>query len=110
LTAVSDGLSQTYAAGEKAVDPSVHTSTSWYWDEPIFSGGSKGTARAGLSVFRHGVNIAYRENWGSAHPGGAHFAILDGSTQMVDPSIDWKVMRALLTPSGGEFESANAFD
>jgi prepilin-type N-terminal cleavage/methylation domain-containing protein len=109
LNAVTDGLSQTYAAGEKAFDPSVHVASSWYWDEPIFSGGSKGTARAGLGIFRDSIGIPYRENWGSAHPSGAHFVILDGSTHMVDQSVDWKVMRALLTPDGGEIESANVF-
>ena len=109
LSSVTDGLSQTYAAGEKAFDPSIHKDTSWYWDEPIFSGGSKGTARAGLGIFRDGINITFRENWGSAHPSGAHFVILDGSTHMVDQSIDWRVMRALLTPNGREAESADAF-
>ncbi len=107
LSAVVDGLSQTFAAGEKAFDPRVHVSTSWYWDEPIFSGGSKGTARAGLGIFRDAINIAFRENWGSAHPGGAHFVLLDGSTHLVGESVDWKVMRALLTPSGSEPESGN---
>ncbi len=107
---VTDGLSQTYAAGEKAYDPSVQTATSWYWDEPIFSGGSKGTARAGLGIFRDGVGIPFRDNWSSAHPNGAHFVILDGSTHLVDESIDWKVMRALLTPDGGEIESIELFD
>ncbi|MFO7907843.1 MAG: DUF1559 domain-containing protein [Pirellulaceae bacterium] len=106
IASVTDGLSQTYAAGEKAFDPSVHTATSWYWDEPIFSGGSKGTARAGLGIFRDAENITYRENWGSPHPSGAHFVILDGSTHIVNQSIDWKVMRSLLTPNGGEIESS----
>jgi len=104
--AVRDGLSQTYAAGEKAYDPEVQTATSWYWDEPIFSGGSKGTARAGVGIFPDGAGIAFRENWGSAHPQGAYFVLLDGSTHLVSQSIDWKVMRALLTPAGGEEESA----
>ena len=39
----------------------------------------------------------------------AHFVILDGSTHLVDQSIDWRVMRALLTPNGREAESADAF-
>ncbi|NLE56482.1 MAG: DUF1559 domain-containing protein [Lentisphaerae bacterium] len=98
IASVTDGLSQTYAAGEKAFDPSVHTATSWYWDEPVFSGGSKGTARAGLGIFRDAEGITFRENWGSPHPKGAHFVILDGSTHLVSEAVDWKVMRALLTP------------
>ena len=106
LEGVRDGLSQTYALGEKAYDPEVQTATSWYWDEPIFSGGSKGTARAGVGIFPDGTGIAFRDNWGSAHPKGANFVLLDGSTHLVSKSIDWKVMRAMLTPTGGEVESA----
>lgn len=109
LSSVTDGLSQTYAVGEKAFDPLVQTTTSWYWDEPIFSGGSKGTARAGLGIFRDGIGIPFRDNWSSAHPSGVHFVILDGSTHLVNESIDWKVMRALLTPSGREVEAIEFF-
>lgn len=61
FTSITDGMSQTFAIGEKAYDLSVHTSTSWYWDEPIFSGGSKGTARAGLRVSPNGIGIAFEE-------------------------------------------------
>ncbi len=64
---------------------------------------------AGMA-FRWGVGIPFRDNWSSAHPNGAHFVILDGSTHLVDESIDWKVMRALLTPDGGEIESIELFD
>ncbi len=102
---ITDGLSQTYIVGEKAFDPSVHTATSWYWDEPIFSGGSKGTARAGLLIVNDGIGVAFKDNWGSGHVGGAHFGLADGSTHFIDRSIDWKAMRALLTPDEGEIES-----
>lgn len=105
LAAISDGLSQTMILGEKAYDRSVHGATSWYWDEPIFSGGSKGTARAGLAIIPDGRHIAFKDNWGSAHPGGAVFARADGSTLFVTESIQYQVLRALLTPSGGEVES-----
>ncbi len=54
----------------RSISPDV---TSWYWDEPIFSGGSKGTARAGLRIAADGEGIAFKENWGSAHPQGAQF-------------------------------------
>ena len=102
LSMVSDGLSQTFVLGEKAYDRSVHGPTSWYWDEPIFSGGSKGTARAGLIIIPDGHHIAFKDNWGSAHPSGAVFARADGSTKFVTPSIDYQTMRAALTPRGGE--------
>jgi hypothetical protein len=105
IAEITDGLSNTYALGEKAYDRSVHTASSWFWDEPIFSGGSKGTARAGLVIVPDGNNIPFRENWGSAHPGGAIFGNADGSTRLVSDSIAHEVMRALLTPNGGEVVS-----
>lgn len=105
LAGVTDGLSQTFIVGEKAYDRSVHTPTSWYWDEPIFSGGSKGTARSGLVIVPDGSGISFKDNWGSAHPAGAMFGKADGSTKLVTASIDFRVMRAMLTPDGGEVES-----
>jgi prepilin-type N-terminal cleavage/methylation domain-containing protein len=105
LSAISDGLSQTFILGEKAYDLNVHKATSWYWDEPIFTGGSKGTARAGVVIIPDGRSIAYQDNWGSAHPGGALFAKADGSTSFVTAAIDYRVMRAALTPQGQEIES-----
>ena len=83
---------------------------SWYWDEPIFSGGSKGTARAGLRISEDGRGIEFKENWGSAHPQGAQFGLADGSVHFIAASIDWKAMRALLTPDGGEVEALEAFN
>ena len=82
-----------------------HWSAIWYWDEPIFSGGSKGTARAGLVIAPDGRGIPFKHNWGSAHSNGAFFAIADGSTRFGGQNIDWKVIRALLTPDGREIES-----
>jgi len=105
LAAVTDGLSQTFIVGEKAYDRSVHRPTSWYWDEPIFSGGSKGTARSGLAIIPDGRGISFKDNWGSAHSVGAVFGKADGSTQLITASISFRVMRALLTPDGGEVES-----
>ena len=105
VAATTDGMSQTLAIGEKAFDPDVHKGTSWYWDEPIFSGGSKGTARAGIVISPDGRGIPFKDNWGSAHRNGVLFAIADGSTRFISQNIDWKVMRALFTPDGGEIES-----
>ncbi len=102
---LTDGLSNTYAVGEKAYDRGVHVPSTWYWDEPICSGGSKGTARAGLVIVPDGVDIPFKDNWGSAHPGGAIFGNADGSTRLVSDQISHIVMRALLTPNGGEVVS-----
>lgn len=107
---LTDGLSNTYAIGEKAFDPNVHIASSWYWDEPFFTGGSKGTARAGIVIVPDGRNIPFKENWGSAHPGGAIFGNADGSTRLVSDQISYTVMRALLTPNGGEIVSGEESD
>src|SRR5215468_8732993 len=52
--AVKDGLSNTILVGEKALDPRSFDTGSWYWNEPVFSGGSGGTARWGTAAVRDG--------------------------------------------------------
>ncbi len=102
---VLDGLSQTIALGEKAFDPYVQTASSWYYDEPIFSGGSRGTVRGGVLIEVDGVGVSYEDNWGSSHPGGAVFSRLDGSTLFITSEVDWSVLMAGLTPAGNEIQS-----
>ncbi len=41
----SDGMSNTIIVAEKALAYQAYNSGGWYWDEPIFVGGSGGTAR-----------------------------------------------------------------
>jgi type II secretory pathway pseudopilin PulG len=101
---ITDGLSQTLLVGEKSFDPSVQRNTSWYWDEPLFSGGSKGTARAGLAIVADGIGVDYKENWGASHRDGAYFVVADGRTQFISKAIDWEIMRASLSPDGGEYQ------
>ena len=54
MASISDGLSNTILIGEKAFNPQVELPQSWYWDEPFFLGGSKGTLRGGLALLRDG--------------------------------------------------------
>ena len=102
LSSITDGLSGTILAGEKAIDPQVQTETTWYWDEPFFLGGSAGTARRGIALMRDAVGNDYKGNWGSAHPGGAQFVFGDGSVHIVSYDLPWKAFTALLTPAAGE--------
>lgn len=104
-SAVLDGLSYTIALGEKAFDPYVQTASSWYYDEPIFSGGSHGTVRGGVQIEADGVGASYQNNWGSSHPGGAVFLRLDGSISFMTSQVDWRVLMAGLTPASSESES-----
>lgn len=104
LASIVDGTTRTLLYGEKAYDPSVQTSTSWFWDEPIFSGGSKGTARFGLVILNDEVGIEFKDNWGSAHFGGANMVMVDSRTVFINRDVDWTILRAMLTPQGGETE------
>jgi prepilin-type N-terminal cleavage/methylation domain-containing protein/prepilin-type processing-associated H-X9-DG protein len=44
-TDIADGSSNTVIAGEKALPAAAYNDGGWYWDEPIFAGGSGGTSR-----------------------------------------------------------------
>lgn len=97
-----DGLTYTILAAEKAYDFEVHQPTTWYWDEPFWLGGSKGTARSGTRIVDDGRQIAFRDNWGSAHAGGAVFAFADGRTTFIGVSTDESILSAAMTISGNE--------
>jgi prepilin-type N-terminal cleavage/methylation domain-containing protein len=105
-TEFPDGLSNTIQVGERAIDPAVQTATTWYYDEPFFTGGSAGTARKGLGVFKDAIGNDYKGNWGAAHTGGVLFLFADGSVRQVSFGAPLKLMSALLTPDGGETISA----
>jgi prepilin-type N-terminal cleavage/methylation domain-containing protein len=104
LASFTDGTSSTILLGEKAFNPAVEQPKSWYWDEPFFLGGSKGTSRGGLALLLDGPDIQYhyKENWGSAHMSGVQFLFGDGSVHLLSRGTDEATFAALLTPDGGE--------
>jgi prepilin-type N-terminal cleavage/methylation domain-containing protein len=97
----TDGLSNTVLAGEKAYDVAVQRDN-WYFDESLLVGGSKGTSRGAPGLSPDGPGINFKENWGSAHPGGVAFVFGDGSVHVMTFDTDLDIMVALLTPNGGE--------
>lgn len=103
---VRDGLSNTILIGEKAFETNVQTADSWYWDEPYFIGGSKGTSRGGVALYEDGPGIPYKDSWGSPHPGVVPFAFGDGSVRPIAFGTGWELMLGLLTPAGGEVVDA----
>jgi prepilin-type N-terminal cleavage/methylation domain-containing protein len=105
LSAVTDGASNTLLLGEKAMDPRGYNTGGWYHNEPIFSGGSDGTARKGSSVNPDAAGVAFQWNWGAAHPAGALFAYADGSVRLIRHGTPEPTVAALLTPAGGEVVS-----
>ncbi|WP_197138537.1 DUF1559 domain-containing protein [Crateriforma conspicua] len=95
---VTDGLSNTLLVGEKAFDPKWQSATDWYWDEPVYIGGSKGTARDGHGLIPDGSGLEFRNNWGSPHPDVVHFVFCDGSVRLITRTVDVLTFFDLLTP------------
>jgi prepilin-type processing-associated H-X9-DG protein len=103
---VTDGMSNTILAGEKAISYEFVTNTTWYWDEAYFLGGSGGTARDGIQLMPDAYgNLFFRQNWGSPHPGGVQFVFGDGSVRVLAFQMPFATVSALLTPNGGEIAS-----
>lgn len=102
MSAFSDGLSNTIVVGEKAFDRLSQRTDNWYWDEPFFFGGSKGTSRNGIGLVPDGPGVPHKENWGSSHIGGVQFTFGDGSVRPVVFGTDPLLFPGLLTHNGGE--------
>lgn len=50
---IGDGAANTIIVGEKAMAVSAYNTGGWYWDEPIFVGGSGGTIRNAPSLINN---------------------------------------------------------
>src|SRR5262249_2768979 len=100
---ITDGVSCTVLVGEKAMELQAYDTGGWYFDEPIFSGGSAGTARNGTVIVpdtdRSG---AFPYHWGAPHLSGAQFVRADGSVRDLRFGLSAEIVMALLTPGGGE--------
>jgi hypothetical protein len=101
MSRITDGTSNTVLVGEKAYDP-VAQGPSWYWDEPFFIGGSKGTSRDAPVMVHDGPGIPFRDNWGSAHAVGCQFLFGDGSVRTLAFSTPAATLAAMMTVDGGE--------
>ncbi len=93
---ITGGLSTTIAIGEKAYNPLRQLPSSWFWDEPLFAGGSDGTVRDGLKIVEDQSNNEFRWNWGSAHSQVACFLFFDGSVHWKSSTIEEATLRGIL--------------
>jgi prepilin-type N-terminal cleavage/methylation domain-containing protein len=96
---ISDGLSKTFMAGETMPEQCVYQATF----APNFS--LAGThiplnnfKPVCLAVGCHYYGCGFK----SAHPGGAHFVMVDGSAHFIAESIDYEIYNSFGTRAGNE--------
>ena len=102
---ITDGTHQTIMFGEKAMDTRAYHTGTWYYDEPLMSGGTAGISRLGTGLFPDHTNPAlefFQNNWGSAHPGVAQFAFCDGSVRPIRLTLNAAMMDRLLKIDDGQ--------
>lgn len=112
LRDVIDGTSNTFIVGEVTHydftwDPSLYG----HWDPP------SGTACCTLVLARHGNqklnppptanNVVKREGFHSFHPGGAQFALCDGSVRFISETINDTSRQRNTTTQNDLFDTAN---
>ncbi len=127
IAEITDGASNTLLVGEgspnqnayltwSSAEASFSTSTipiNWVTslkDNQVDSDGTKCSIMVyGLNAPHCYYNIAYIAGYKSYHPGGANFAIADGSVKFIKQSVSTRVFTALSTRAGGEILSASDF-
>jgi prepilin-type N-terminal cleavage/methylation domain-containing protein/prepilin-type processing-associated H-X9-DG protein len=101
LTAVTDGLSNTFMIGEALPEKTI-------WCCWAYANGAVGTcaiapnatAEDGTPFSPHDWHNTYA--FSSRHPGGLQFALADGSARFISDRLDLAIYRALATIRGGE--------
>lgn len=122
---VKDGTSNTLFFGERShVDPVFDSQASANGGQQVIGQYGLWHSAAGLAVvdatmttlapINYGVDATQTWNvsaclrtsaFGSLHPGGADFALTDGSVRFISQGIDLTAYRALSTRAGGEVPS-----
>jgi prepilin-type processing-associated H-X9-DG protein len=104
LKMITDGQSNTFMVGENVVSQDYHSAA-------FFCDGDFATAGVPLNTFIEGLDVQQMKNppnwipgrgFKSLHPGGAQFAMGDGSTRYVSEGVDGVAYRAAATRAGGE--------
>lgn len=121
IAEITDGTSQTFAVGERSHNLS----------RPTWTGAVTGAAvpvlelqtQAGLDPEggaalvvshtgeEHGPNArpAHADQYWSRHPGGAQFAMGDGSVKFIKEQVGLSIFRAVATRKGGEVVSSDQY-
>ncbi len=107
---VTDGLSNSYLIGEKAMNVENYTSGRDYGDRSPVVGWTKCSGSANSYVrfaayppaMDRTGNCLACHGFGSAHPNGWNSAFADGSVRVLNYAIDAKIHRACASIAGGE--------
>ena len=108
LEQITDGVSKTIFFGESRPGCSTHVAKGWFAPNngqgflstivPI----NRDTCRAEPPSCSAWCNWVTSEGFKSAHPGGAHFLLGDGSVQFINDSIDHKTYQYLGGKADGQ--------
>ncbi|RUL88307.1 DUF1559 domain-containing protein [Tautonia sociabilis] len=110
IDSIRDGTSNTFLAGEQ-----IRRVTRW--NSWCHANQSVGSTAVPLNFKRVASNGTYPDvgNWTkqitfrSLHPGGANFAMADGSVKFIKETINFNIYQALSTRKQGEIISADAY-
>jgi prepilin-type processing-associated H-X9-DG protein len=123
IAQITDGTSQTFAAGERSQNLSRASWTGAVTNAAVplvalqaeagldpEGGGALVLSHTGEG---HGPNapsgLAHGDQYWSLHPGGANFLFSDGSVRFIKELVGFTIFQALATKAGGEILSADQF-
>ena len=123
IAQISDGTSQTLAAGERSQNLSRATWTGAVTNAAVplvdLQGGDGFDPEGGGALVlshtgeNHGPNapsgVAHGDQYWARHPGGANFLFADGSVRFVKEVVGFSIFQAVGTRAGGEILSADQY-
>lgn len=116
ISEITDGTSNTLLIGEVTGGPGAsnawisHAWAAWNCQDTADGINPSGSMPGGRTIPFGGGSINRHKEYftesgfSSYHPGGAHFALADGSTQFYSEDIDANLLGVLTTRNGGETE------